>query len=100
MARAVPTFDCPHCGAPVRRGARVCRECGSDAGTGWGPDAETGGLDAPSGYGADDFDYDAFLAEEGLDGRRGGGRRVRRERFVRVVLIVLCALLVLWAIVR
>ncbi|MFY9341331.1 MAG: hypothetical protein WAT39_02495 [Planctomycetota bacterium] len=28
-------FECPHCGADVFVGSPVCRECGSDAGTGW-----------------------------------------------------------------
>lgn len=28
-------FECTHCGADVPVGAKVCRECGSDAATGW-----------------------------------------------------------------
>ena len=33
MARS--TFECPQCGAPVPAGRLACRECGSDAETGW-----------------------------------------------------------------
>jgi hypothetical protein len=35
MTRRREIFECPHCGADVPVGARACRECGSDAGTGW-----------------------------------------------------------------
>ncbi|MGE0143028.1 MAG: hypothetical protein AB7I19_04960 [Planctomycetota bacterium] len=30
-----PDFECPQCGAVVRGGRTSCRECGSDARTGW-----------------------------------------------------------------
>lgn len=30
-----PDFECPQCGAMVRGGRTSCRECGSDARTGW-----------------------------------------------------------------
>ncbi|MDX2186238.1 MAG: zinc ribbon domain-containing protein [Opitutaceae bacterium] len=29
------TFECPVCGAEVRKGALSCRECGADERTGW-----------------------------------------------------------------
>lgn len=45
-------FECPHCSAPVAAGAKVCRECGSDAGTGWQDPAELeyASVDLPDGY--------------------------------------------------
>ena len=54
--RARETFPCPHCGADVAVGKRVCRECGSDADTGWQDDAEIDyqSVDIPDGYGPDD----------------------------------------------
>lgn len=50
------TFGCPHCGAEVAVGARACRECGSDASTGWQDDEEIDyqSLDIPDGYGPDE----------------------------------------------
>lgn len=50
------TFECPHCGAEVAAKAKVCRECGSDAGTGWlaADEVDYRSLDIPDGYGPDD----------------------------------------------
>ena len=48
--RPHPTFSCPNCGAQVRKGASACRECGSDASTGWAEDADSLGVDLPAGY--------------------------------------------------
>jgi hypothetical protein len=63
MAREREYFHCPHCGASVPVGAKVCRECGSDEETGWSASAE--GLASDEGYDADeDFDYDEYLARE------------------------------------
>ncbi len=82
-------FVCPHCGAEVSARARVCRECGSDAETGWSEDADKWGADVPTGYAEDDeFDYDEFVRRE-----FGGGARNRRAM---VVCGVAAALLVLW----
>ena len=46
------TFSCPNCGADVRMGAKVCRECGSDSTTGWqGQDEiDYASVDLPDGY--------------------------------------------------
>lgn len=54
--RVRETFECPHCGEPVVVGAAACRECGSDASTGWQDDEEVEyqSLDIPSGWGPDD----------------------------------------------
>ena len=35
MRKKRATFECPNCGADVPVSAVVCRECGSDAETGW-----------------------------------------------------------------
>ena len=60
--RQRPTFPCPHCGEPVPAGSSFCRECGSDAGTGWSEEAEIDGLDLPEPMG--DVEYEEFLARE------------------------------------
>lgn len=59
-------FDCPHCGAEVRVGSSSCRECGSDAETGWSEDAQLWAADIPTAVGDedDDFDYEQFIARE------------------------------------
>lgn len=46
------TFPCPHCGAEVAVGAKVCRACGSDADTGWQDEAtiEYTSVDLPDGH--------------------------------------------------
>ncbi len=51
---------CPHCGAALPHGARVCPECGSDETTGWSPEASAGNLGLPD----EEFDYDRFVNEE------------------------------------
>lgn len=43
----VPPGDCPVCGEFVPRGARSCRECGSDEKTGWSEAAAYDHLDLP-----------------------------------------------------
>lgn len=49
-------FECPHCGADVPIGSVVCRECGSDATTGWqdGESLDYASVEIPDGYGPDD----------------------------------------------
>lgn len=44
---------CPNCGAEVAAKAVVCRECGSDANTGWqsAEEIDYQSLDLPDGYG-------------------------------------------------
>ena len=92
------TRPCPHCGADVPVGAAACRRCGSDAETGWAEDAGVKGVDLPAGYGGEDeFDYDEFLKTE--FGRTREGRRVVPWRRIGVaaIVIVLAALLLLFA---
>ncbi|MFT4516027.1 MAG: putative nucleic acid-binding Zn ribbon protein [Planctomycetota bacterium] len=47
------TFECPNCGAAVKAGKKVCRECGSDDATGWMSSEEIDyqSIDIPDGYG-------------------------------------------------
>jgi hypothetical protein len=55
VTRPRRTFLCPHCGAQVDIGSPSCRECGSDAATGWQDSEEVDyqSLDLPEGYAAD-----------------------------------------------
>jgi hypothetical protein len=45
-------FECPNCGADVAVGAKACRECGSDASTGWqtSDEIDYAQVDIPDGY--------------------------------------------------
>ncbi len=47
------SFECPNCGAEVKAGKKVCRECGSDDTTGWMSSEEIDyqSIDIPDGYG-------------------------------------------------
>ena len=47
---------CPHCGAEIPDKALNCKECGSDAKTGWAENAENADLEMP--------DYDEILENE------------------------------------
>lgn len=58
-------FVCPHCGADVPVGAKVCRECGSDDETGWSEGEDVWKAEIGTGYGdEEDFDYDEFVQKE------------------------------------
>ena len=56
-------FVCPHCGAQVDVRATSCRECGSDAETGWSEEADDS-FDGGDFGDDDDFDYDDFVRRE------------------------------------
>ncbi len=55
-------FTCPNCGADVAVGAKACRECGSDAQTGWQSEADVdyASVDLPDGYRDDRDSSDAI----------------------------------------
>jgi hypothetical protein len=56
-------FECPVCGAEVRRGAPSCRECGADERTGWNEEeTRTDGIEFP----------DTVEQELSSEKRRGG----------------------------
>jgi hypothetical protein len=99
--RPRPTFECPNCGERVRRGALACPECGADAETGWAEEAGKWAGDIPTGYAEDeDFDYDDFLAREGLDGAGPlAPHRLRRLAWRAAVVLVVLAL-IYWTILR
>lgn len=81
-------FECPHCGADVPVGARACRECGSDASTGWLDEAEIEyqGVDLPDGY------------REPTTGDFVTAKRAQWIVVVAVLLVVLLVLGALWVI--
>jgi hypothetical protein len=89
------TFVCPHCGADVAVGAASCRECGSDAETGWSQDADVWEAGIPAGYGSDDdFDYDEFIEQELPEKRTiNAGRELSRWGWRALIAIVCLALL-------
>lgn len=78
--RASSSFDCPHCGQPVRISAKSCPHCGSDEDTGWADDYE-------SEYEADDFDYDEYIEREFPD--RSDSLVSSRQKKWRTWIIVL-----------
>lgn len=81
------TFVCPHCGADVVVGAKVCRECGSDADTGWQSQEEIDyqSVDLPQGYRRDDEHQSMALPE------------TRTPRWVVVTALLLAVLLLGYA---
>lgn len=75
-------FECPHCGADVAAGSKVCRECGSDAGTGWqdGDEIDYQSIEIPDGYGP--------------DGHASGHTSLRPRLWIVVTALVVAAALV------
>lgn len=95
--RSRDCFTCPHCGADVPVGAPACRECGSDAETGWSEDADVWSADIPTGYDEEDeFDYEGFVARE-----FGGPRSVYGWKKIAaiVIAIAVCLGVLLWSLV-
>ena len=88
MSRKREYFECPNCGADVRVGAKVCRECGSDASTGWQSSEEIDyqSIEIPDGYGPDDEEAGDATGDFAFLGRDS----------VRIVALVLAALVVAW----
>ncbi|MBM4061925.1 MAG: hypothetical protein FJ265_12640 [Planctomycetes bacterium] len=87
-------FACPHCGADVPVGSRSCKECGSDASTGWQDQEEIDyqGLDLPQGYSRDE-DHPAR-------GGTGGFLPERRPLWFVVAAILLVLVFVAFAVLR
>lgn len=86
MSRGKRTFECPNCGAEVATGAKACRECGSDARTGWldGEELDYQSVDIPTGWGAD-----------GPTKAPSRARRIGYAAVVWVLVLALVAVLVL-----
>jgi len=82
---------CPECGEPLGGDGTYCRACGLDVAA-VEADERSGGssdVELPRGYGGDDpsgFDYDDFLASEGLVGPH---RRTGKRLFWTIVAVVL-----------
>ncbi len=88
--RSVP---CPNCGELIPARALACRECGSDAETGWSDETYLDGLDLPDTEG-----YEAFLESE-LGIAAPGARGRSRKRLVRNTLLIILALSISGALV-
>lgn len=54
---------CPHCGEPIPLNAKFCRSCGASEDQGWRAE-DSWNDESSGGYGADDFDYEEFIAQE------------------------------------
>ena len=90
-------FHCPHCGAEVEVGALACRECGSDAQTGWSEDADLWEAEIPTAYGSeDDFDYDETISHEFPEAAAVPIQRLRRKWAILAVVAMVCIGLLLY----
>jgi hypothetical protein len=106
MAKKRPKHDdyfvCPCCGADVRVGAVVCRECGASDDFGW-DDGDWWEDELPTGYASRDEDdeqaeYEEIIAEE-LPAHTLG-RTATRRRVIAIVAAITAASFFLWAFAR
>lgn len=76
-------------------GARSCRNCGSDAETGWAETRGTWGAEDAVGYGSDeDFNYEEFVADEfPHDSENKFGLTLKRRALQLLIALVCLALL-------
>lgn len=85
--RARPaTFECPQCGAVVKVGAAACRECGSDARTGW--------------QSSEEIDYQSIEVPDGWGPEQEPAVPARRSPWTVVVVLVLVVAFALWVVLR
>jgi uncharacterized membrane protein YvbJ len=83
---------CSHCGAEVPPQASACRECGSDAETGWASEEDLG----RAAWGEfDRDDYEDVIAS--LPGHRAEGRSPRDR--VLLIVAIIALVVFLWAFV-
>jgi hypothetical protein len=87
-ARFDPPGECPVCGTEVPPAAAACPECGACHASGWSEAAAGDAIGLPD----EEFDYQAFVAEE--FGPPGGGER--RSGWVLLTAAGLILLLLLW----
>ncbi len=80
-----PDFICPNCGSVVSGNANVCKECGSDAETGWAQNAEYSYLEPVF----DKQDYEEITNNE-------FGTNKKKKPMDYMVPIVSVILLLLW----
>ncbi len=84
--KPILTFDCPHCGKPVRENASACPHCGSDDETGWSLDNDE--------YVEDEFDYDDFIHKEfPKESERSGARFGKKELWTIIVIALLATMI-------
>jgi DNA-directed RNA polymerase subunit RPC12/RpoP len=90
MSQPEDYFNCPYCGAEVKKNALACPECGSDDSTGW-----SDGPDDMSILPPDDFDYEESLKREFGDDKKAPliPGWVAITGFVLLMLLVLVFLL-------
>src|SRR5207245_2604978 len=85
-------FICPCCGAEVKIGAVVCKECGASDESGWEEDYSWDD-ELPTGYSSDDdFDYDEFVGEQ-FPEHASAKRQFKRLILALIVLISCLAVL-------
>jgi hypothetical protein len=95
-------FICPCCGAEVKVGAPVCRECGASDEFGW-DDGYWWDDEVPTGYAARDEDdeqaeYGEIIAEEFP--KRAPGRAGLKRRIIAIVASLTAGSFLLWALAR
>ena len=82
---AAADFECPQCGALVKAGAAACRECGSDAGTGW--------------QSSEEIDYQSLeLPDDAVPAPATRTERAHASRWFALVVIVAVAAFALVAV--
>jgi hypothetical protein len=67
-----PPSICPVCGEEVPPRALACPECGADEESEWKEGAEY----EHAGFSEEEFDYEAFVAEEFGGGKKKSGRQL------------------------
>jgi hypothetical protein len=91
-------FICPCCGAEVKVGAVVCRECGASDEFGW-DEGYWWDDELPTGYASRDEDakqaeYDEIISEE-LPAH-ASGRPALKRTVVAIVAAITCGTFLLW----
>ena len=90
FVRNEESFECPHCGADVPVGAKVCRSCGASDDCGWN-DIE----DDSDWSDDDDFDYDRFISRE-FPESQDPAVAVRQNLFLKIMVLAIIASLFIW----
>ncbi len=86
------TEPCPHCGAPVRTGSKFCRECGSDAQTGFAIEGDSDVVELPEEM--TDIEYETFVQKELTSTREASARGGINLKLLALITIIVLALLI------
>ncbi|MFW5775068.1 MAG: zinc-ribbon domain-containing protein [Chitinivibrionales bacterium] len=81
---------CPYCGAPIKKNASSCPECGSDERTGWSEGQYLDGIDLP-----DESDYEELVAKEFGSQKQKEKNRPNWHSIAGIVVVVLFLVLLL-----